>query len=229
MTNTTLAEKPAPAGNLPDVTLPLIAALTATWETIQARHADVPPVVVTLGSGTLNEKSGNTRLGHFAAARWQVGEETAAELFIGGEGLKRGADELLATLLHEAAHGVAMVRKIQDTSRQGRYHNRRFARLAEELGLVVTEDPKIGWSPSTLAPGTADAYADQLQALAAALVAFRHPEPQRGRGNNASSNNGIAATCACPEPRRIRVRSVEMFEAAPILCGACRQEFTAAE
>ena len=32
---------------------------------------------------------------------------------------------MLATLLHEAAHALARVREIQDTSRQGRYHNQR--------------------------------------------------------------------------------------------------------
>jgi hypothetical protein len=29
---------------------------------------------------------------------------------------------VLGTLLHEAAHGLAQARSIQDTSRQGRYH-----------------------------------------------------------------------------------------------------------
>ena len=56
---------------------------------------------------------------------------------MGGEGLRRGARAVLGTLLHEAAHGVATTRGIKDTSRQGRYHNRRFAELAAELGITV--------------------------------------------------------------------------------------------
>lgn len=214
------------AGSLPDVTVPLVSALTSIWDAIRERHPDVPQVVVTLGSGTLNERHGVTRLGHFAAARWQIGEEQAAELFVGGEGLQRGAGEVLATLLHEAAHGVAMTRGIQDTSRQGRYHNAKFKALAQELGLTVTQDQRIGWSPSELAPGTADVYAAQLTELAAALVAFRHPEV-RGTGKAPKSNNGVVAICECPEPRRIRVRSVAMFEAGPIICGVCVRPFAA--
>ena len=62
----------------------------------------------------------------------------AAELFVGGEGLSQGAESVRATLLHEAAHGLSDVRQIQDTSRQGRYHNTRYKALGEELGLVVT-------------------------------------------------------------------------------------------
>lgn len=213
-------------GSVPRVTLPLVTAIEATWTAIRDRHPDVPPVVVTLGSGTLGER-GNMRLGHFAAGRWQVGEDAHAELFVGGEGLQRGAADVLATLLHEAAHGIASTRDIQDTSRQGRYHNRRFKTLAEEVGLTVTDDPKIGYSPSELTTTAADTYAAQLDQLGAALTAYRHPEPTSGRGKNKSSGNGIVALCACPDPRRVRVRSREMFELGPITCGLCGEPFTA--
>jgi hypothetical protein len=45
--------------------------------------------------------------------------------------------------------------QIQDTSRQGRYHNHRYATLAAELGLDVARDPRIGWSLTTLPQPTA--------------------------------------------------------------------------
>ena len=54
---------------------------------------------------------------------------------ISGEGLRRSPREVLGTLLHEAAHALAHARGIKDTSRQGRYHNKHFKTLAEELGL----------------------------------------------------------------------------------------------
>jgi hypothetical protein len=215
-------------GSVPVVTLPLVTAIEHTWSAIRDRHPDVPPVVVTLGSGTLGER-GRARLGHFAAGRWQVGDDQHAELFIGGEGLQRGAADVLGTLLHEAAHGIASTREIQDTSRQGRYHNRAFRDLAGEVGLTVTSDPQLGYSPSELAPGTADEYAAQLVELSGALVAFRHPEPTGGRERNKSAGNGVAAVCSCPEPRRIRVRSRQQFDAGPIVCGICRQPFTIPE
>lgn len=86
------------------------------------------------------------RLGHFGAERWRLGadERTVPEVFIGGEGLARGASPVLATLLHEAAHALASVRGVQETSRRGQYHNKHFRALAEELGLHVDYDQRIG-------------------------------------------------------------------------------------
>src|SRR6266545_1119836 len=49
----------------------------------------------------------------------------------GGEGLRRGARDVLATMLHEAGHGLAAARNLKDTSRQGRYHNAKYKALAE--------------------------------------------------------------------------------------------------
>lgn len=86
-----------------------------TWAAIQARHPDVPGVVIALGAGSGGKRG--LKLGHFAADRWQRGDGKLPELFVGGEGLSRGSRGVLGTLLHEAAHGVASTRDIQDTSR----------------------------------------------------------------------------------------------------------------
>jgi hypothetical protein len=227
----------------------LVGALGAAWAAIRARHPDVPPVVVTVGAGSIGQAAGEVKLGHFAAARWEHPDGVTAELFVGGEGLRRGAEDVLATLLHEAAHGAAATRGVQDVSRGGRYHNRRYAALAGELGLDVAQAGAIGWSATSLRPATAAAYAAELAALAGALTAWRRDERRRyplpggpagpdggqgqGTGDGAgagrgrpSSNNGVAATCACEPPRRIRVaRSV--LEAGPVTCGLCAGEFTA--
>jgi hypothetical protein len=78
----------------------VVGALAAAWRAIKVRHAEVPEVVLTVGSGTI----GPARFGHFAAARWQRGDEALAELFVGGEGLKRA----------------------------GKYHNKKFQDIAED-------------------------------------------------------------------------------------------------
>lgn len=209
----------------PTITERLVAALTSAWRAIQQQHPEVPDTVLTLGSGTLNRRS-DMVLGHFAAGRWQVGAGRVSELFVGGEGLKAGAAGVMATLLHEAAHGLGFVRGIRDTSREGRYHNAKYKALAEELGLVVAEDSSRGWSGTTLSPEAAEQYAEQVAGLANAITAYRHVETPGGGGGKGKDRNNIVATCACP--RRIRVaRSV--LAQAPILCGACRGEFTAEE
>lgn len=239
------------------ITERLVGALTTAWAAIQARHADVPDVVLTLGSGTLGARRGEVTWGHFAAGRWHLttagehavtaddvdqddehqddehggggaepGAHGLAELFVSGEGLRRGARAVLGTLLHEAAHGMASTRGIKDTSRQGRYHNRRFAQLATELGIVVAPDGARGWSATTLPDETAAVYVAELAALAEAITAYRSAEAT-GPGTTTSRNNR-PATCGCEPARRIRVaRSV--LAAGPIVCGICESEFTVDE
>lgn len=213
------------------ITERLVFALTVAWRAIQTHHPEVPDVVLTIGSGTIGRRGGEATLGHFAVARWQLagdeGDQAAGlpELFVSGEGLRRGADEVLATLLHEAAHGLAAVRGITETSRYGRYHNKRFKALGEELGLVITEVDRIGWSGSALSPQAGQRYTEVLAGLAAAMTAFRRAE-HHGPTGRSKTKNLLVAECACP--RKIRVAG-STLAAAPITCGACDQEFTAPE
>ncbi|RSN46571.1 hypothetical protein DMH08_35705 [Actinomadura sp. WAC 06369] len=224
------------------MTLALVDAIERTWAAIRRRHADVPRVVVTIGSGTIGAAPGRVTLGHYAGARWvhrDAGD--LAELFVAGEGLEQGPRELLGTLLHEAAHGVAHTRGIQDTSRQGRWHNARFKALGEELGLTLAKDERIGWSTTTVPDETARAYAAELDRLAAAITAHRRSEHiaiaagagggghgGTVEGGRTSSNNGLAARCGCEPPRRIRV-APSVLDLGTITCGLCGKEFTAPE
>lgn len=209
---TTMAEEPHP------VTPALVTALDQTWRAIRSHHPEVPEVVLTLASGT---EAGRPRHGHYAPGCWQRGPDQLPELFISGEGLKRGPRGVLSTVLHEATHGLADTRGIHDTSRQSRWHNTRFRALAEELGLTVDKADGTGWSNTTVPETTARVYASELQALQAAITAYRHTHtrPATGRPSN---NNAQPATCGCG--RRIRA-STTVLDQGPILCGLCMQHF----
>jgi hypothetical protein len=134
--------------------------------------------------------------------------------------LQRGAVDVLGTLLHEAAHGLADARGVKDTSRQGRYHNRRYARLAAELGLQVACDPTTGWSQTTIPEQLATVYAAELAGLDAALGLWRYAEQQLPTVT--SSRNLLA--CQCPCGRKLRVAK-QTLDQAPIVCGACDEPF----
>jgi hypothetical protein len=157
----------------------LVAALEAAWAAIRARHPQVPEVVLVVAAGSDRRARGLT-LGHFAAGRWELAAGTTTanrpEVLIGGEGLRRGAIDVLGTLLHEAAHGLAYARRTQDTSRQGRFHNGRYAALARELGLEVAQADGIGWSATSVPTATVDAYDEPLNTLAAAFTLWRRRE-----------------------------------------------------
>jgi hypothetical protein len=199
----------------------LVAALEQVWQSIRRRHPDVPEAVLVVASGAAGKR---LNLGHFAPRRWQVAGADRHEVLVGGEGLHRGALEVLGTLLHEAAHGMAQARGVQDTSRAGRYHNRRYASLARELGLDVANLKPIGWSATTVPEQTAAGYAAQLEELAAALVLWRRQELHAAGGSR--SRNLLACTCPCG--RRLRAARATLSE-APILCGACEQPFEPAD
>ena len=196
-----------------------VAAMERAWTAIRVCHPEVPEVVVVLGAGS-EARRGLFKLGHFAAARWQVADQRRPEVLVSGEGLRRGARDVLGTLLHEAAHGLADARGVKDTSRQGRYHNLKYARLAGEVGLEVACDPGTGWSQTTVPDALAEAYADVLAGLDAALRLWRYAERQLPASSG--SRNLLACQCSCG--RKLRAARATL-EQAPIWCGACDEPF----
>jgi hypothetical protein len=205
-------------------TAQLVATLETGWATIRANHPEIPAVVIIVGSGTATKQA---RHGHFATNRWQHGDHQLAEVLISGEGLKRPVEEVFTTLLHEATHALAHVREIKDTSRQGRWHNQKFAALASELGLdALDKDSKHGWSKCTLRAETATTYKTVITDLKKALIAYRHPETTGDGTTKKNNNNAIACVCQCP--RRIRVAKAVLAE-GDITCGNCDSIFEADE
>lgn len=207
------------------LTSAIVAALEHAWSGIVREHVEVPDrVAFALGSGT-EGRQGAWRKGHYAAGRWRHrdSEAVAHEVFVAGELLGQQPADVMATLLHEAAHALAHERNVQDTSRGGRYHNARYRALATELGLDVEQTGSIGWSRTTLPGDTADRYRREIAALDMALTASRHPEVG-GRHGRTNNNNGLALACGCG--RRIRASNT-VAEQGPILCGLCRTPFGA--
>jgi hypothetical protein len=209
---------PDPARSADNAASGLVAALERAWSAIRYRHPQVPEVVMAMASGSIGRR-GELTLGHFAETRWTAASTKRPELFVGGEGLAGGSVEVLGTLLHEAGHGLAATRHVQDTSRQGRYHNRRYATLASELGLTVTTAGSRGWTLTAVPPETAAAYAGVVEDLARALVLWRRAEQRRSgrRGTNL-----LPAVCGCG--RRIRAARSTLTQ-APVVCGRCGGPF----
>lgn len=205
----------------------LIAALEGAWACIQERHPDLPDVVVITGEG-----AGGAKLGHFAANRWREADSGAKvhEMFVAGEQLAAGPMAVLQTLLHEGAHALATVRGIQDTSRQGRYHNARFVALAEELGLALDPEapthPTYGKAFVVWRPETLEAYDAEVKALG---VAIRHHYASAAQqAEDADEEGGEEKKprpryeCGCP--RVIRMAAAT-YEEGGIMCQVCDEAF----
>lgn len=85
--------------------------------------------------------------GHVTVAKaWQKGATTRHELNIGAGTLNRPIENVVATLLHECVHLWNLQNGIQDTSRGGAYHNRKFRDAATARDLKISYDKRIGWS-----------------------------------------------------------------------------------
>lgn len=225
-----------------DFSVSMVQAITAAWKAIQRHNPEVPNVVVTFGAGSMR---GGVVLGHFGPSRWENTEGSAHELFVSGEGLIDGGRSVMATLLHEAAHGHALATNVIDVSRNGRYHNKKFKSQAEAMGIETTHSPALGWSTSTLSDEGAKTYAAAIKKLDAAISEhYRHIEvdlistgktPTKGkttighghggRGTGRTdSNNGVSLHCDCESPRRIRVAG-SVAELGAIRCDLCGSEF----
>lgn len=77
-------------------------------------------------------------------------DEYYYEITICSEYLYRDIQNICATLLHEMVHLYCNEKGIKNTSRGHTYHNKRFKQIAEQHGLVVAYDERIGWSLTTL-------------------------------------------------------------------------------
>jgi hypothetical protein len=222
----------------------IIAALERAWAAIQARHPEVPGAVIITGAGTHQKGTSEVyRLrGHHWPGRWVTdltAGERAPELFIAGELLAADGRAVVEVMLHEAAHALAAVRGIKDTSAEGnRYHNKRFVKLAEELGLRGPGRPEkvIGWSGCTITLDTLTAYQDVITAIDSARLPFL-PGPGQAAGEDGSGGEGegqdkparrggrrVAVECACDPPRKLHL-TLKQLEDGPVICGLCRAPF----
>jgi hypothetical protein len=252
----------------------LIATLERTWATIRQCRPELPDVVFITGTGLRHATSATSASvdatwGHFGAERWVQGRPQPAapptteaghgakldlqpnrkpELFVAGECFAEGAEHTLTTILHEAVHALAHVRQVQATSRQGKYHNRRFVELGAELGLAwpagAKAHPVSGFSEVQMTEQARTTYADTITDLEAAITlhldTFRRRRlggtGQAGTGAGPTGDDGAAGgtgertfnraklVCACYPERSLRV-SPKQAARGPILCGACGQEF----
>lgn len=209
----------------------IVTVLNKAWDAIQRNHSEVPHVMIV--TGRRRHKSENATRGQHCADQWHVDgrEGRSAEVWVSGERLSEGGSAVLQTLLHEAAHALARVRGVKDTSNRNRYHNQEFVKLAEELGLegpTESAGPAMGYSDCHIKNSTVESYSLEIKLLDEACKSFVAPTP----GEEKKPKKPQAkAHCECPEGDN-EINWTKQFETKlqntglpPILCGICRQAF----
>ena len=101
-----------------------------------------------LSRPTITIQSTPKAYGHFSLREdtWVSKLGGTHEINIGAGTLSRNIEDVCATLLHEMVHYYNYVQGIQDCSRGGTYHNKKFKVAAEARGLIVEHHDKYGWT-----------------------------------------------------------------------------------
>lgn len=85
--------------------------------------------------------------GHVTVAKtWRRKEDMRHELNLGAETLNRPIENVVATIMHEMVHLYNIAHGVQDCSRGGMYHNKKFRDEAERRGLMISHHEKYGWT-----------------------------------------------------------------------------------
>lgn len=213
----------------------IIQELEAAWGVIQGFHEDLPDAVIT-SSRRRHKSEKNTRAQH--CPRVWKGEDGNyyAEVTVFGERFLDGATQVMQSLLHEAAHALATVREIKDTSNKGRFHNKKFVALAEELGLegpAESGGTALGYSDCTITEATAEKYRFPIKHIENVLTMYVPPAPE---GEKEPKKPTQKAQCECPSERddedfntitwaKWMQKKLEATGLPPLICGICRQSF----
>lgn len=184
-------------------------------------------------TGRRRHKTEAATRGQHCADTWHADghDGRLAEVWVAGERLSEGGVAVMQTLIHEAAHALARVRDITDTSNKNRYHNKNFVKLAEELGLegpAESAGPALGYSDCHITPKTTEIYDYEIKELDKACKSFVAPSAADLKPKRPPTPK---ARCQCPDDDNT-INWTKQFEkklqehgVPPVLCGICRQAF----
>ena len=157
--------------------VPLIRACEDCWSAIRKEHPRLPEVVILIESNSASlggKKKTTAKLGHFFNNSWRKADGTMYhEVVLTGEHLARPATAVFGTLLHEAAHALNFANGLQDTSRNGRYHNKVFKKTAIDMGMIVSKlkikNSSFGWARTQCTPAIVQKYKKSIKNLQTAM------------------------------------------------------------
>lgn len=127
--------------------------------------------------------------GHFTLREdtWISKNGASHEINIGAGTLARPIEDVAATLLHEMVHYCNYVNGVQDCSRGGTYHNKRFKEAAESRGLIVCHSDRYGWAHTS--PG--DALLNFVLEYGLTDILLNRNEPMGYRITGTGTHSGI--------------------------------------
>jgi hypothetical protein len=149
------------------------------------------------------------------------GEKEAVEINIGAGTLDRDIISVISTMLHEMTHYYNWAKGVQDCSRGGTYHNKKFKNEAEKHGLIIEYDSRIGWSLTSATEKLVDwVIFNEIEEFRLGRNEFDSPVTVGGNGlkggaNPIKKNNSIKMVCPCCNA------IARVTKATNLICGDC--------
>lgn len=172
--------------------------------------------------------------GHVSVAKtWKRKDDWRHELNIGAETLDRPIEHVVATMVHEMVHLYNIAHDIQDCSRGGAYHNRKFRDEAERRGLVIGHHPTYGWTVTE--PG--DELLEYIIGQGWTDISINRDGSWRPTASGGSKAGEGGAMDGGEKPKRSSTRklvcpccgqSVRATREVNILCGDCMEKMVGA-
>ena len=206
-----------------------LAVLESAWSELRAIIPNLPTVVMLVLSARTY-----SRRGHFARDIWRKrhNEQLLHEVAV-HPGMFESPDDLLITILHEAAHAILWEgRGPRDKhccgiSLKGYYHRKEFRVTATDLGLEVHFLNRPYGHCVTIwpAPGVPERYRTLLATLRQfSVVASKRLPPRVIPPVTKKQIPWISLRCACNPPRTLRCHPREAHS-GDIICGVCGGRF----
>lgn len=204
---------------------PIISALEKSFDILNNKLFDNKlkrPVI------TLSEGSKIRAYGWFVCKEvWHDNDDNSAcELNISSDYLKRDFTEIVKTLAHEMVHCCNYAEGIQDCARAGQRHNKHFKECAEKHGMVWNkpkEDDtakqeyykKYGYADIDLTEDNKPSIYKELEFLKDALTLYRDKTEKNIRKK--AKSNVIkyvcpVCNCSCRATKEIYIRCMECDE-----------------
>lgn len=168
--------------------------------------------------------------GHVTVTKaWRRKEDWRHELNIGAETLDRPIENVVATMLHEMTHLYNLAHGVQDCSRGGLYHNRKFKDEAERRGLSIEHHPTYGWTITEPTEGTIDYIIRQGWTEVSMNRGYNWtPPPSSGAK---AGNGGEGAGAEAPKKKTSTRKyvcpkcgqSIRATKTVNIICGDCME------
>lgn len=156
------------------------------------------------------------------AAGWFIAREVwkengadkgETEINISANFLNRPPINIAETLLHQMCHQYAYANTVQECSRNGKYHNRIFKRIAETHGLTVQKVPASGYAQTELTEGSKKAIEKFLVDTGVSFI-YRELTPKGAKIKSSSTRKYVCPSCDL---------SVRATKKVNIICADCNQ------